>query len=110
MRVPHAEQAIIDPRKIHDYVLSLGHPVGRFKARFFLALGFARENWQEFRSELKRIVQVEAEMGARTDYGQKYLVRGTIVGPAGRGAAVLTVWIVLTGEAVPRFVTVYPED
>lgn len=87
MRLPHADQAVIDPRKIHDYVLSLEHPVGRFKAIFFAAVGFSRENWEEFRSELKRIVlQEEAEVGERTAYGQKYLVRGTIVGPTGRSA------------------------
>jgi hypothetical protein len=33
-----------------------------------------------------------------------------IVGMAGRKAKVLTAWIVLHGEEVPRFVTAYPES
>lgn len=51
-----------------------------------------------------------AEVAERTDYGQKYIVRGTIVGTAARNAKVLTAWIVLHGEEVPRFVTAYPES
>lgn len=33
----------------------------------------------------------------------------TLVGPSGRSADVLSVWIVRTGEELPRFVTAYPE-
>jgi hypothetical protein len=50
----------------------------------------------------------DAQISGRTDYGQKYIVRGTIAGMAG-SVKVLTVWIVLDGEDVPRFVTAYPE-
>lgn len=111
MRLSNAEQAIIDPRKIREYLLSSGHPVGRFKAFFFTRLGFTTEAWQELRDQLKRVaLQGEAEVAERTKYGQKYIVRGTLVGMAGRRAKVLTVWIVLYGEKVPRFVTAYPEE
>lgn len=84
--------------------------MGRFKAMFFAAFGFSGEDWEDFESELRRIVLLEkAEMGERTDYGQKFLVRGTLSGPTGGSAGVVTVWIVLNGEAAPRLVTVYPE-
>jgi Domain of unknown function (DUF6883) len=110
VRLPNAERAIIDPRKIRDYLLSEGHPVGRFKARFFARLGFATERWQDLRAQLEAMaLQEEAEVVERTEYGQKYVVRGTIVGVAGQPAKVLTVWIVLHDERVPRFVTAYPE-
>jgi hypothetical protein len=36
--------------------------------------------------------------------------RGTITGPAGRSAAIVTAWIVLRGEEFARFVSAYPED
>ena len=42
------------------------------------------------------------------DYGQKYLVRGILKGPSGKAAEVVTVWIILSGEGVPRFVTAFP--
>jgi hypothetical protein len=92
-------------------LLSLEHPVGRFKAHFFTRLGFARDTWQDLRDQLHSVaLQEEAEVSERTDYGQKYIVRGRIVGMAGRQAKVLTTWIVLHEEEVPRFVTAYPES
>lgn len=111
MRLPNADQAIIDPRKVRDYLLSLEHPVGRYKAHFFIWLGFTRVRWRDLRDQLQNIaLQEEAEVAERTDYGQKYVVHGTIAGTAGRQAKVLTAWIVLNGEDMPRFVTAYPED
>jgi hypothetical protein len=110
VKLPNAERAVIDPRKIQDYLLSWAHPVGRFKAHFFVRLGFATETWQLLHAQLKRVaLEGEAKVSERTDYGQKYIVRGTIGSMVGRGAKLLTVWIVLDGEDVPRFVTAYPE-
>ena len=40
MKLPRAEEVQIDVRKIRDYLLSKTHPVGRFKARVFGAVGF----------------------------------------------------------------------
>jgi hypothetical protein len=37
---PHAERANVDEAKICDYLLADAHPVGRFKARVFLSLGY----------------------------------------------------------------------
>ena len=75
----------------------------------FARLGFSRGTWQEFRAQLEAIaLHGEAEESARTDHGQKYIVRGTVRHTAGR-ADVLTVWIILDGEDAPRFVTAYPE-
>jgi hypothetical protein len=45
--LPNADLAEIDPQKLHGYLLSKTHPIGRFKARFFAALGYAAERWQE---------------------------------------------------------------
>jgi uncharacterized protein DUF6883 len=110
LKLPQSEHAFIDPRKLRDYVLSPEHPVGRFKAAFFAGLGFTPSNWEPLERELRRLAQQDsAEPGDLTAFGQKYLIRGRITGPTGRGAAVLAVWIVLKGEKVPRFVTVYPE-
>jgi len=111
MKLPHSEHVAVARRKICDYILSPEHPVGRFKALFFAQLGFNRETSEEFAAELKRIaVQGDAEVGDRSAYGQKYVVRGRMAGGIGRTAEVVTVWIVLVGEEIPRFVTVYPEN
>lgn len=111
MRLPEADRVVIDSRKLRDYLLSLEHPVGRFKALFFARLGFRQENWVLFYRRLRTIaVENEAEVTERTDHGQKYVVRATLTGPAGRSARIVTVWIVLNHETAPRFVTAYPES
>jgi hypothetical protein len=109
VKLPGAENAIVDASKVRDYLLSPEHPVGRAKARFFAGLGFTRTEWSELQRVLRGVAASgDAELGAATPFGQKYLVRGTIRGPAGPAASLVTVWIILTGEAAPRFVTAYP--
>jgi len=40
LRLPRGEQAVVDLRKVTDYLLSPSHPTGRHKARVFAgALG-----------------------------------------------------------------------
>ena len=108
MTLPNADRAVIDDAKVRDYLLSPEHPIGRAKARFFGRLGFRRDRWRDLRDALLALAQ--AGSASRTSvgvFGQKYVVRGTIQGPAGQ-AVVVTVWIVLRGEDFPRFLTAYP--
>ncbi len=99
------------PRKVRDYLLSPEHPVGWTKARFFGALGFTRSAWPVLRMTLLDLaVTGEAVTGPTTPHGQKYEVRGTIHGPLGREAQIVTIWIVLSGEDFPRLVTAYPGE
>ena len=44
LRLPESEKAIVDPEKLHGYVLSRSHPVGWFKAAFLALLGYTQEN------------------------------------------------------------------
>ena len=109
MKVPGAELAVVDPAKVRDYLLSSEHPVGRFKANFFGSIGYSRDDWQFLSASLLAIVASEdGAPGDKSAFGDKYEVRGTLVGPTGRSATVVTVWIVLTGESAPRFVTAFP--
>jgi hypothetical protein len=107
VKIPGAERAVVDAAKVRDYLLSLEHPVGRAKARFFAQLGFSRANWSALRDQLQEFGGADAERGAATPFGQKYVVRGTIQGTVD-SAAVVTVWIVLRAEDFPRFVTAFP--
>lgn len=108
MKLPAADDAVVEAAKVRDYLLSSEHPIGRAKANFFQALGFTQGQWSDLREALRRLTRAgEAELGEATAFGQKYLVRGILQGPS-RSADTVTVWIVLHGEAVPRFVTAYP--
>jgi hypothetical protein len=50
--LPNADRATVAEAKVRDYLLSPVHPVGRFKAVFFFALGFSREHWELLRDAL----------------------------------------------------------
>src|SRR6202011_2842242 len=111
MTLPRAEHAVADAAKIRDYLLSPEHPVGRFKAAFFGGLGYARSDWTRLQMDLLEVGRSGATTaGQPSPFGQKYEVRGTIRGPSGRRAEVATVWIVLAGEDLPRFVTAFPSE
>jgi len=51
--LPNADSAVIDEAKLQDYLLSHAHPVGRFKARFFMAMGFSADRWAEPEAALR---------------------------------------------------------
>lgn len=71
--MPHAERAVIDPTTLHGYLLSRSHPVGRFKAAFFLALGYSPEDWPRLETDLPtQHLSKEATPIGHTSYGQKY--------------------------------------
>jgi hypothetical protein len=109
MRLPNPESAVIDERKLRDYLLSADHPVGRFKAAFFRRLGFSSEHAELLRVALLAIPsRNDVAHQEATDHGRKYLVRGILTGPRGVSAEVVEVWLVPTGADRPHLVTVYP--
>ena len=111
MKLPATERALIEPAKVRVYLLSREHPVGRFKAVFFENLGYSANAWQQLEADLRALaIAGEAILGDQTKYGQKYEVRGTLSGPSGRPASVVTAWIVRWGEDTPRFVTAFPGE
>ena len=108
MKLPEAHRVRIDEEKIRSYLLSRTHPVGRFKARVFAALGFEEGNAQAFISELRRIAAT-GEVAEVEDmkFGRKYTVPGDLIGPAD-SAQVSTIWIQEAGASDVRLVTVRP--
>ena len=110
MRLPNSDRAFIDPVKLHGYLLSASHPLGRFKGRFFAALGFAADRWVELDAALRaQHLGRDAEAGPVEPYGQFFTIRAMLKGPKG-AATVVSVWLVRRDEDHPRFVTAYPGD
>ena len=111
MKLPAADRARVDPEKVRDYLLSGAHPVGRFKATFFSALGYSEDAWEKLRDDLLDIARRDDALpGGPSPHGEKYEVRATLHGPNGRTAKILSVWMVRSfdGETFPRFVTAFP--
>ena len=109
VKLPNRERAVIEPAKLTGYLLSLSHPVGRFKAAFFRSLGYDAVVWQKLEHDLRsQHLELEAAPIQGSSFGQKYEIRGPLVGPAGRCEVLVSVWIIRDGEEIPRLVTAYP--
>ena len=107
--LPNAEKAIIEENKLRDYILSPTHPVGRFKAAFFQKLGYSLSNWEALEHQLRKVVlSEEISKVEEIRYGTKFIIEGQLECPSGEEVKVITVWVILKGENIPRFVTVYP--
>jgi len=108
MRLPGADNAVIDRAKLVDYCLSLTHPVGRHKARVFLsALGLTAAD-TDFLTEVLRqgIKDHEAQTDRLDQHGQRYSVDVPLT--TGVGSAIIrAAWIIRTDEGFPRLVTCY---
>ena len=107
--LPGAERAVVDPPKVRDYLLSTAHPVGRFKAVVFHALGYSANAWETLRDDLLALARDGTALPGRANaFGQKYEVGGTLRGPNGRQARFVSVWLVPPGGEAPRFITAFP--
>jgi hypothetical protein len=109
MRLPNAENAIVDEVKVRDYLLSSEHPVGRFKARVFRAAGYQRENWTRLRDDLRILAQTLDVAPTHADeFGQRFIGTGQLPAPNGRPLPVVSVWLIPSEAVAPRLITAYP--
>ena len=107
--LPNADRAIIDERKVRNYLLNPLHVRGGGQARMFAAaLGYGRFDHGRLIERIKQaILQHEAALVDAVPHGERFRVDVSIVGPAG-SAIVRTLWIIRTGEDVPRLTSAYP--
>jgi hypothetical protein len=110
VKLPKADTVRIDEAKVRDYLLSKSHPVGRFKARVFAAVGFDEATASEFVRQIRSIGDAGEVLSFEdTEFGRKYTVPGSLVGAKGT-LAVLTVWIQEPRREDVRLVTVLPRS
>jgi hypothetical protein len=109
MRLPNGRQAYIPPEKLHAYLLSETHAIGKAKAAFFRALGFNETNISLLeRGLLTLAYSAPVQDTVSSPHGIKYVLEGVLEAPNGTVPRIRTVWILETGETRPRFVTAYP--
>jgi len=106
MRLPHGSRAILDVRKLEDYCLDPRHPRGRHKARIFqAALDLERSDAAWLRDVLLSAARSSEQFrrSARA-WGTEWRADISITRHR-MNAIVRTVWLVRTGETLPRFIT-----
>ena len=110
MQLPQGVQAVVEVRKLREYVLNLDHPVGGHHAILFRdLLGITQGNWTVLRNALLQAAQNdEAVPGKASPYGQKWEQRLSLSGPGGT-KIVLAVWLLEPSDPRPRLITCYVE-
>jgi hypothetical protein len=104
--LPNGDRAILDLRKLVDYCLNPAHPRGRHKARVFReSLGIMQADAADLRSYLLYAAAHTVASPLLGDaWGDRWQIDAT-VSRQSRRAVVRMIWIVRSGEQIPRFVT-----
>lgn len=106
MGLPNSDAAIVDIRKLEEYCLNLSHPRGRHKARVFReALDLERRDAAWLRDNLLEAARTGEALQVAADAWGVYWRLDVAVRRHGKSAVVRTIWIVRSGEDVPRLVT-----
>ena len=109
MKLPNASKALVEQRKVTDYLLDLDHPEGGRKAEFVSRFGFAAKEWRILAEALMIHARAHAVSStSTTKYGTKYRVDGAISCPDGRSPCIRAIWIIDAGTGFPRLVTAHP--
>lgn len=110
MKLPNAENAIVAERKITRYLLDLDSENGYSKARFFLAFGFKPDDWQVMATALIEHASNHeiSRIDERPPFGVHYIIEGSLNTPDGRNPSVRVIWIIDSGDDIPRLVSAYP--
>jgi hypothetical protein len=109
MRIPNAEHAVVDIRKLSDYCLNPRHDEGKHKARLFAAaLGMTANDADELRDALLQAVKTHnAQLGRCDEYGQRYIV-DFMLQWRGKQAMIRSAWIIEHDSDTPKLTTCYP--
>ena len=112
MKLPNAENAVVDIAKIRDYCLNPDHPEGKHKARVFLTkLGVTRSDADRLRELiLEGILVAEATEESSIAYGRRFVVDlliSWVQGVVLSTAVVRTAWIIRNDEDFPRLTTCF---
>lgn len=108
MKLPGADNAIVDIAKLRNYCLNPYHPRGRHKARVFAAaLGLTQADAETLRDALLAAAQGgDAVLGNSDDYGNRYTIDFQLE-HARRRARIRSAWIVLHRESLPRLTSCF---
>jgi hypothetical protein len=119
MKLPNAENAVVDIANLRDYSLNPNHPEGKHKARVFQRkVGIRREHAERLRQVISEaILTKDAIKQKSTVYGRRYIdVRVSTIEGEGvlltegvlqSRALVRTAWMIRNDENFPRLTSCY---
>lgn len=109
MKIPNAEHAVVDIRKLRDYCLNPQHNKGKHKARLFSSIfGMNSNDAEALRNILLDAVKRhDAELADKDARGQRYTLDFTL-NWQDKQATIRTGWIVEVDSEIPRLTTAFP--
>ena len=106
MRLP--PNSTIALSKIAQYLLR--PRVQDDKSAFLALAGYRVASADSLLADLReQILPLEAECIEVTEYGPKYRIRGTLVGPNGHTLRVVTIWMTDDATKLTKFITLFPD-
>jgi len=85
-RLPNADLAAIEDRKITHYLLAADHAAGRAKAALFGRFGYSAADWVALREALLTHARTARAVSVNdTEFGRKYILEGILPARNGRG-------------------------
>ena len=108
MKIPNAENAVADIRKLREYCLNPDHPRGKHKARVFESvLGVMRTDAEFLRDELlSRIRTEECEEGESDPYGRRYFLDFSFR-KGDTEEVIRSTWMIRASEDFPRLTSCF---
>jgi hypothetical protein len=97
---------IISRRKLTDYLLS--RRVEDDKSGYLALAGYTVSLADRLLEEIQALSEGDARFLEATEYGDKYEIRGRLMGPNGRMLHVVTIWM-HEKAAQTKFITLYPD-
>jgi hypothetical protein len=108
MKLPGLSEAVVSEHKIKAYLLSPTHPVGRHKAVWLTACGFAATRWTTLADAIRlHATAHDVATVEQSPFGARYVIEGSLVTPDGRNPIARSVWFIERGSKRPQFVTLY---
>jgi len=99
---------IIASAKLTDYLLKFKRQDD--KSLFLAQAGYTPDNWQQLEQNLReQILPLDAIKFDQTRYGDKYEIRGTLIGPNGTSLQVVTIWMIESQSEQTKFITLFPD-
>ncbi len=108
MNLPNADHAVVDVRKLRDYVLNTEHQRGRHKARVFAStFGIKVDDAEAFRGYLLQAAKLQdVIVGDVGDYGTQYRMDIKFTWNE-KSDDIRITWFVRIDEDFPRLVSCF---
>ncbi len=94
--------------KLTQYLLVLKNR--NDKSDWLAKAGYKPDNWQVLENDLRtQILPSDATPTEMTEWGQRYEIRGKLVGPNGKTLSVRTIRMTEKATGITKFLTMYPD-